>query len=65
MAERQHGRGFHVALSVHRENAFGVFHALAVASLITIAVGLAPLLFVERSPMVVATHACWVTWSEA
>ena len=32
------------ALSLHREAVFGVFHALAVASLITIAVGLTPLL---------------------
>ena len=32
------------ALSLHRENAFGVFHALAVVSLATIAVGLSPLL---------------------
>ena len=32
------------ALSLHRENTFGVFHALAVASVVTIAVGLAPLL---------------------
>ena len=32
------------ALSLHRENAFGVFHALAVVSLVTIAVGLSPLL---------------------
>ena len=28
------------ALSLHREDVFGVFHALAVASLVTVAVGL-------------------------
>ena len=32
------------ALSLHRQNVFGVFHVLAVASLATIAVGLSPLL---------------------
>ena len=32
------------ALSLHRENVFGASHALAVASLVTIAVGLSPLL---------------------
>jgi uncharacterized membrane protein len=30
------------ALSLHRESAFGVFHALAVVSLATLAVGLSP-----------------------
>ena len=53
------------ALSLHRENAFGVFHALAVASLVTIAVGLSPLLLGKRSPMVIATHAYCMTWSYA
>ena len=53
------------ALSLHREDAFGVFHALAVASLVTIAVGLSPLLLGKRSPMVVATHAYCMTWSYA
>jgi uncharacterized membrane protein len=51
------------ALSLHRENVFGVFHALAVASLVTIAVGLAPLLLGRRSPRVIATHAFCMTWS--
>ena len=32
------------ALSLHRESTFGVFHALAVVSLVTIGVGLVPLL---------------------
>ena len=53
------------ALSLHRENAFGVFHALAVVSLVTIAVGLSPLLRGKRSPMVIATHAYCMTWSYA
>jgi uncharacterized membrane protein len=53
------------ALSLHRENAFGVFHALAVVSLVTIAVGLSPLLLGKRSPTVIATHAYCMTWSYA
>src|SRR3954447_26556646 len=53
------------ALSLHRENTFGVFHALAVVSLVTIAVGLSLLLFGKRSPMVIATHAYCMTWSYA
>jgi hypothetical protein len=51
------------ALSLHRENVFGVFHALAIASLVTIAVGLSPLLLGRRSPSVIATHAFCMTWS--
>jgi uncharacterized membrane protein len=53
------------ALSLHRESTFGVFHALAVASLVTIAVGLSPLLFGKRSPPAIATHAYCMTWSYA
>jgi uncharacterized membrane protein len=53
------------ALSLHRENAFGVFHALAVVSLGTITVGLSPLLFGKRSPTVFATHAYCMAWSYA
>ena len=53
------------ALSLHRENVFGVFHALAVASLVTIAVGLSPLLLGKRSSRVIATHAFCMTWSYA
>ena len=53
------------ALSLHRENAFGVFHALAVASLVTIAVGLSPLLLGKRSETVIGTHAYCMTWSYA
>ena len=53
------------ALSLHRENTFGVFHALAVTSLVTIGVGLSPLLLGRRSPPVIATHAYCMTWSYA
>jgi uncharacterized membrane protein len=53
------------ALSLHRENTFGVFHALAVVSLVTIAVGLSPLLFGKRSQMVITNHAYCMTWSYA
>ena len=53
------------ALSLHREDAFGVFHALAVVSLGTIGVGLAPLLVGRRSAMAVTTHAYCMTWSYA
>ena len=53
------------ALSLHRESTFGVFHWLAVASLVTIAFGLVPLLLGKWSPPVVATHAYCMTWSYA
>ncbi len=53
------------ALSLHREDEFGVFHALAVASLVTIAVGPSPLLLGKRSDTVIATHAYCMTWSYA
>jgi uncharacterized membrane protein len=53
------------ALSLHRESTFGAFHALAVASLVTIAVGVSPLLVGKRSPAVLATHAYCMTWSYA
>jgi uncharacterized membrane protein len=53
------------ALSLHRENAFGVFHALAVVSLVTIAVGLSPLFLGKRSEVVITTHAYCMTWSYA
>ena len=53
------------ALSLHRENVFGVFHALAVASLVTIVVGVSPLLVGQRSPRVITTHAFCMTWSYA
>ena len=53
------------ALSLHRESTFGVFHALAVVSLVTIGVGLVPLLFGSRSAPVIATHAYCMAWSYA
>ena len=53
------------ALSLHREDTFGVFHALAVASLATIVAGLSLLLLGKRSEAVVATHAYFMTWSYA
>lgn len=53
------------ALSLHRESTFGVFHALAVVSLVTIVVGLSPLLIGRRSPMIITTHAYCMTWSYA
>lgn len=53
------------ALSLHRESRFGVFHVLAVVSLLTIAVGLSPLLLGKRSPPALATHAYCMTWSYA
>ena len=53
------------ALSLHRENTFGVFHALAVVSLVTIGAGLSPLLLGKRSPTVITTHAYCMTWSYA
>jgi uncharacterized membrane protein len=53
------------ALSLHRANSFGVFHALAVASLVTLAVGLSPLLLGKRSETVIVTHAYCMAWSYA
>jgi len=53
------------ALSVHREARFGVFHALAVLSLLTIIAGVSPLLLGRRSPAAVYTHAYCMTWSYA
>ena len=53
------------ALSLHRDDTFGVFHWLAVASLVTVAVGLSPVLLGRRSLPVIATHAYCMTWSYA
>jgi uncharacterized membrane protein len=53
------------ALSLHRESTFGVFHALAVVSLVTVAVGLSLLVVGQRSPLAIATHAYCMTWSYA
>lgn len=49
------------ALSLHRESTFGVFHGLAIASLVTIAVGFVPLLLGKWSPPVIVTHAYCMT----
>ena len=53
------------ALSLHRENTFGVFHVLAVVSLVTITVGLLPLLLGKRSELLITNHAYCMTWSYA
>lgn len=53
------------ALSLHLERDFGLFHWLAVASLVTLAVGVSPLLLGHRSEAVLATHAYCMTWSYA
>jgi uncharacterized membrane protein len=53
------------ALSLHREDTFGMFHVLAVSSLVTIMVGLPPMLLGKRSPPVIATHAYCRAWSYA
>jgi uncharacterized membrane protein len=53
------------ALSLRREDAFSVFHALALISLVTLAVGLVPLLLGHRSPRAIVTHAYCMTWSYA
>lgn len=53
------------ALSVHKEATFGVFHALAVVSLLTLVAGVSPLLLGRRSPWAVNMHAYCMTWSYA
>ena len=53
------------ALLLHREDVFGVFHGLAVASLATLVVGLAPLLLGRRSHRALTVHAHCMTWSYA
>lgn len=53
------------ALSLHREDTFGVFHVLAVVSVVTLAVGLGPLLVGAHSPAAFAMHAYCMTWSYA
>jgi uncharacterized membrane protein len=53
------------ALAVHREATFGVFHVLAVLSLLTIVVGVLPLVLGSRSPVAVSNHAYCMTWSYA
>ncbi len=53
------------ALFVHRNATFGVFHALAVVSLLTIVAGLLPMLMGSRSPLPINMHAYCMTWSYA
>lgn len=53
------------ALGLHRDATFGVFHWLAVVSLVTLVVGLTPLLLGRRSGPAIATHAYCMTWSYA
>ena len=53
------------ALSLHREDAFGMFHWLAIASLVTVGVGLSSMILGRRSPPVIATHAYCMAWSYA
>jgi len=53
------------ALFLHRESAFGVFHGLAVVSLVTLVIGLAPMVLGRRSAAVVGIHAYCMTWSYA
>ena len=51
------------ALSLHREDAFGPFHILAVLSLITIAVGVGLLVLTSGPEHLVAAHAYMMSWS--
>ena len=53
------------ALGLHRDATFGVFHWLSVVSLVTLVVGLLPLLLGHRSRVVLTTHAYCMTWSYA
>jgi uncharacterized membrane protein len=53
------------ALSLRREDAFSVFHVLALISLGTLAAGLVPFLLGQRSPRLYVIHAYCMTWSYA
>lgn len=53
------------ALLVHAEARFGVFHGLAVVSLLTVAVGIVPLLLGRRTPRAIGFHAYCMVWSYA
>ena len=53
------------ALSLYREDAFSVFHVLALISLGTLAAGLVPFLLGRRSPRLYVIHAYCMTWSYA
>jgi uncharacterized membrane protein len=53
------------ALSLHREATFGVFHVLSLVSLVTVLIGVVPLVMGSRSPVVIARHAYFMAWSYA
>ena len=73
VTHRASGAGYVVALVAvdvaallqHREDAFGVFHGLAVISLVTLAVGIFPMLAGSRSRLTLNLHAYCMTWSYA
>jgi len=53
------------ALLLHREATFGVFHVLSLVSLVTVLVGVVPMVIGSRSPGTVARHAYFMVWSYA
>lgn len=53
------------ALALHREATFGVFHVLSLISLVTVLVGVVPMVMGSRSPGVIARHAYFMAWSYA
>lgn len=53
------------ALFIHDEAGFGVFHALAIVSLVTVATALVVIAAGRRRPAFVATHAYCMAWSYA
>jgi len=53
------------ALLLHREASFGVFHVLSLVSLVTVLVGVVPMVTGARSPAVIARHAYFMVWSYA
>ena len=53
------------ALLLHREATFGVFHVLSLVSLVTVLVGVVPMVMGSRSPATIARHAYFMVWSYA
>ncbi len=53
------------ALLLHREATFGVFHVLSLVSLVTVLVGVVPMVIGPRSPATIARHAYLMVWSYA
>ncbi|MEO8107652.1 MAG: DUF2306 domain-containing protein [Actinomycetes bacterium] len=53
------------ALLVHREATFGVFHVLAVVSLLTVMAGFVPMKIRAKSPPRIARHGYFMAWSYA